>query len=192
MFIEIGKRLNRVKKENIRSDKMINLKHVTKFDVEQLQKISIETFSDTFGADNSLEDMKQMFDNNYNVRKLTDEINNPQTDFEFIYLENELAGYLKINWGNAQSEPMGEEYLEIERIYIRKSFKRHGLGSRLMDYTFKIAQKLNKRYVWLGVWEHNVDAIRFYEVKDFHAFSDHIFIVGTDEQRDILMKRTIK
>lgn len=192
MFIEIGKRLNRVKKENIRSDKMINLKHVTKFDVEQLQKISIETFSDTFGADNSLEDMKQMFDNNYNVRKLTDEINNPQTDFEFIYLENELAGYLKINWGNAQSEPMGEEYLEIERIYIRKSFKRHGLGSRLMDYTFKIAQKLNKRYVWLGVWEHNVDAIRFYEVKYFHAFSDHIFIVGTDEQRDILMKRTIK
>lgn len=102
---------------------MIDLKRIKISDVLELQKISIETFNDTFGEYNSLEDLNEMFENNYNSEQLKSEINNQSTDFEFIYVDGQIAGYLKINWGSAQSEDMGNSFLEVERIYIRKAFK---------------------------------------------------------------------
>lgn len=170
---------------------MIDLKRIKISDVLELQKISIETFNDTFGEYNSLEDLNEMFENNYNSEQLKSEINNQSTDFEFIYVDGQIAGYLKINWGSAQSEDMGNSFLEVERIYIRKAFKRQGLGTKLMDYAIEKAKKLGKQYIWLGVWENNSNAIGFYQSKKFIPFSDYIFMVGEDKQRDILMKKKI-
>ncbi len=170
---------------------MNEMKKVELSDVEKLRKISIETFKDTFGEDNSENDLEEMFENNYGIDQLKKEVSDANTDFEFIYVDNKLAGYLKINIDDAQSEDMGKEYLEVERIYIRKSFKRCGLGSKFMNYAIDTAKKSGKKYIWLGVWENNSNAINFYKVKGFTPFSEHIFVVGSDEQRDILMKKEI-
>lgn len=170
---------------------MIEMKKVKLSDVYELRQISIETFKDTFGDDNSKQDLEEMFENNYGIDQLKKEISDDKTDFEFIYVDNELAGYLKINIGEAQSEDMGSDYLEIERIYIRKNFKRRGLGSQFMSYAINAAKEADKNYIWLGVWENNTNAISFYQVKGFMPFSEHIFVVGSDKQRDILMKKPI-
>ena len=44
------------------------------------------------------------------------------------------------------------------------------------------------KLIWLGVWEHNVSAIRFYERNQFQLFGKHSFILGSDEQTDLLME----
>jgi diamine N-acetyltransferase len=46
--------------------------------------------------------------------------------------------------------------------------------------------------VWLGVWEHNPRAIAFYEKWGFEKFGAHDFLLGTDLQTDILMKKKLK
>ena len=46
-------------------------------------------------------------------------------------------------------------------------------------------------YVWLGVWEQNPRAIRFYEKNGFVPFDTHVFILGEDKQTDILMKKIL-
>jgi len=51
------------------------------------------------------------------------------------------------------------------------------------------AKDLNLQYIWLGVWEKNTDAKRFYERHGFVEFGNHEFKMGDDVQTDILMRR---
>jgi ribosomal protein S18 acetylase RimI-like enzyme len=97
-------------------------------------------------------------------------------------------GYLKINHGEAQKESIGQNTLEVERIYVLKKFHGKKIGQFLLNYALEIAKKKNIDWVWLGVWEHNQRAINFYLKNGFVQFDQHIFTVGDDDQIDILMK----
>ncbi|MHA3067245.1 GNAT family N-acetyltransferase [Lacticaseibacillus saniviri] len=167
------------------------IKPVTLADLATLQAISRETFSDTFGADNTPTDLAQYLNQAYGDPQLTKELTTPGTTFYFIEREGQLAGYLKVNVGEAQSEKMGQEALEIERIYIKTSFKRQGLGSKLYQFALELAQEQHKQYIWLGVWEHNVPALKFYRQLGFVQIGDHVFQLGADQQRDLLMRKTL-
>lgn len=102
---------------------------------------------------------------------------------------SELVGYLKINDAPAQTDINDPESMEIERIYIRKEHKAKGLGKVLVDYTLQQARK--KNYVWLGVWEKNVDAIAFYKKVGFIETGRHSFRMGDELQSDLVMKKFI-
>lgn len=122
-------------------------------DLNILQEISIETFNDTFKDQNSPENMKAYLEKAFNSKQLQLELSNSWSQFYFVFLDNEVAGYLKVNTNDAQSEEMGEESLEIERIYIKKKFQKHGLGKHLFNKAVDIALECNKKKIWLGVWE---------------------------------------
>lgn len=124
-----------------------NLITVTNNDIDTLRQISIETFSDTFGAENSKEDLEKYLESAYDSQKLEKEVENPESNFQFIYYQNQLAGYLKLNIGSAQSELQSDDALEVERIYIKKEFKRLGLGKQLISYAIDEAKKAHKKYI---------------------------------------------
>mgnify|MGYP005754812427 CR=1 FL=1 len=136
-------------------------------DLQILQEISIETFNDTFKDQNSPENMKTYLEKAFNLKQLEKELSNLSSQFFFVYFNNETAGYLKINTNEAQSEKMGEEFLEIERIYIRNKFQKHGLGKYLLNKATEIAIECKKTKIWLGVWEKNENAISFYKKMGF-------------------------
>ncbi|RZI48248.1 GNAT family N-acetyltransferase [Lactococcus kimchii] len=167
------------------------LKKVTLKDVQQLQEISIETFSDTFKDANDEANLKEYLKNAYNIEQLKSELSDLESDFYFVYYKKELAGYLKLNVSNAQSEKHDINALEIERIYIKTHFKRLGLGRYLLNYAINQAKELKKTSVWIGVWEKNINALNFYKKMNFVYFSEHIFKLGREKQRDILMKLVI-
>lgn len=156
-----------------------------------LQQISRETFADTFGQQNSGEDLQAYLDQAYALKKLQQEVSNPNSFFYFIYQKNVLAGYLKLNINEAQTEKMGNSALEIERIYIKPEFKRQGLGKQLYQKALAVAQEKHKSTIWLGVWENNQPALKFYQRLGFKQFGDHIFQLGADAQRDLLMRLEI-
>src|SRR5690554_1537806 len=106
----------------------IRIKQCNREDLEILQEISIETFNDTFKDQNSPENMKAYLERAFNAKQLEKELSNISSEFFFLYFNDELAGYLKVNINDAQSEKMGDESLEIERIYIRNKFQRKGFG----------------------------------------------------------------
>lgn len=161
--------------------------------VQVLQEISIETFNDTFSNQNSADNMKAYIDRAFTMKQLESELANRSSQFYFISIDNEVAGYLKVNIDDAQSETMGDDFLEIERIYIRNKFQRKGLGKYLIDQAIEIAEEQNKNNIWLGVWENNDNAIRFYEKLGFVQTGVHSFYMGDEEQLDIIMtKKLIK
>ena len=110
-------------------------------DLSELQTISIETFRDTFATENDPTDLQKYLLEAYNLKKLETEMLNSDSRFFFIYLNKSLAGYMKVNTGKAQTEMSDRNGLEVERIYIRKKFKRQGLGRQLLEYAFELASQ---------------------------------------------------
>ena len=170
----------------------IEIKEVTLNDIEQLQKIGRETFSQTFSSSNTEENMKQYLEEGFSFEKLTNELNNENSEFYFALSETNVIGYLKINFGASQTELKDEKALEIERIYVLKEFHGKKVGQILYEKAIEIAKQKNSDYVWLGVWEKNPRAISFYKKNGFIEFDKHIFKLGDDEQTDIMMKLKLK
>jgi ribosomal protein S18 acetylase RimI-like enzyme len=167
------------------------IRPVTTDDVAQLQEISKVTFKDTFDPYTAPADMQKFLDEDYATDKLLAEINNPDSRFFFLIKDDEVAGYLKINVGAAQTEHLKENALEVERIYLLPKFQHQGLGNVLFDYALAIAEKEGKDYVWLGVYEHNVNAQHFYKRHGFKKVSQHVYQVGSDPQVDWLLLKKL-
>jgi ribosomal protein S18 acetylase RimI-like enzyme len=166
----------------------IEIKKVTLNDIDQLQKISKQTFQETFSESNSEENMKNYLEEELSIKKLTAELNNTKSLFYFANLNNEVIGYLKLNFGESQTELKDNKALEIERIYVSKDFYGKSVGQLLYNKAIQIAKQKKADYIWLGVWEENLRAIAFYKKNDFVAFDKHIFKLGNDEQTDLMMK----
>ncbi|MFB1099637.1 GNAT family N-acetyltransferase [Terribacillus sp. JSM ZJ617] len=169
----------------------ITIKKCSMEDLQILQEISIETFRDTFKDQNSPENMKAYLDKAYTLNKLEMELLHTSSQFFFIYSNAELAGYLKVNIDDAQSEEMDDASLEIERIYVRRKFQKQGIGKFLMNKAIEIAIELNKKTIWLGVWEKNQNAIAFYSKNGFVKTGAHAFHMGDEEQVDYILTKTL-
>lgn len=168
-----------------------SIKKCTRADLPQLEEISRVTFTDTFGQYNSQANLEKYLVRSYSQPQLHSELTNPDSEFFFIFEGDELAGYLKINILDAQTEKMGEASLEVQRIYVLPAHKRHGLGRKLMAQAITRAKDCGKTNIWLGVWEHNHGAIAFYEQLGFKKIGDHVFTLGDSPQRDLILKKTI-
>lgn len=170
----------------------ITVQKVTLNDIGQLQKIGRQTFSETFSAGNTAENMKKYLEEVFSIEKLIAELNSPNSEFYFTLLDNNVIGYLKLNFGESQTELKDDQALEIERIYVLKEFHGKNVGQLLYEKAMQIARQKNAGYVWLGVWEENPRAINFYKKNGFVEFDKHVFKLGNDEQTDIMMKLQLK
>ncbi len=168
---------------------MISIRICTKDDILVLSELSAVTFADTFRGTTSDENLEDFLKTAYQPEKLEKEMSNPESTFYFTYVEGELAGYLKINFGNAQSEIQDPKAGELERIYVKKEFQGKGVGRFLMEEALKLVRDAGKDYIWLGVWEHNDRALAFYKGHNFYQISSHDFAVGDDIQTDIILRK---
>lgn len=170
----------------------IEIKRVTPDDIDQLQKVGQQTFTETFSAVNTEENMKKYLDEAFAVHKLKAELDNKDSEFYFAILNHQAIGYLKVNFGASQTELKDDKALEIERIYVLQAFHRKKVGQQLYEKALQIARQNNVSYVWLGVWEENHRAQSFYRKNGFIAFDKHQFKLGNDVQTDIMMKLPLK
>ncbi|MGG1922582.1 GNAT family N-acetyltransferase [Chryseobacterium sp. NRRL B-14798] len=160
-------------------------------DVEIVQSLGIQTFSETFAEDNTEEAMKKYLEESFNTEKIKSELNNPDSFFYIAWEEDNPVGYLKVNSGEAQTELQDDTALEIERIYVKKSHHGKKVGQLLYNQALETAEQLGKSYLWLGVWEKNLKALQFYRKNGFVEFDKHIFRLGEEEQTDLMMKKVL-
>ena len=169
-----------------------DVKKVMLSDIDQLQKIGKQTFSETFSVGNTAENMTNYLEESFSAEKLTTELNDKNAAFYFAIIDATAIGYLKLNFGQSQTELKDDKGLEIERIYVLKEYHGKNVGQILYDKALEIATQKNADYVWLGVWEENARAVSFYKKNGFTAFDKHIFKLGDDQQTDIMMKLMLK
>jgi ribosomal protein S18 acetylase RimI-like enzyme len=165
----------------------MKIRKASVFDVEALQQIGKQTFIETFSDFNTHENMSKYLNLAFSTEKILEELRNIYSEFYFAISGESIVGYLKINLENSQTEKKLDKSLEIERIYVLNSFQRKEVGQNLFNKAIEIAKDKSLNYVWLGVWEQNLKAIRFYEKNGFKTFDKHIFKLGNDEQIDLMM-----
>ncbi|NEU07998.1 GNAT family N-acetyltransferase [Flavihumibacter sp. R14] len=170
----------------------IDIKKVTLSDIDQLKKISRQTFLETFAAGNTEENMRKYLEEGLSTEKLAAELSDPDSEFYFGLIHKDVIAYLKLNFGQSQTELKDDKAIEIERIYVLREFHGKKVGQLLYEKAIQIARQKNADYIWLGVWEENPRAINFYQKNGFIEFDQHIFKLGDDEQTDIMMKLQLR
>jgi ribosomal protein S18 acetylase RimI-like enzyme len=119
------------------------------------------------------------------------EIDNPEILTLVAESHNRLVAFAQLHLrSDAPACISSSPALELQRIYVERSFHGTGLANELLAEIFRSAEHHGAAAVWLGVWEHNPRAIRFYQRSGFVESGDHVFVVGTDPQRDLVMVRS--
>ena len=157
-------------------------------DLLKLRQISVETFLETFEGENTPEDMEKYVEENLSLERLSQELSLEDSVFLLVEKEDEVPAYMKLNFEKAQTEPGHHGSLEIQRIYVKEQYKNLKIGQLLMKKAIELGRERSLDYIWLGVWEKNHKAIRFYEKLGFVKFDTHVFVLGDDAQTDHLMK----
>ena len=152
-----------------------SIREVRSDEVEILQDIAKRTFYHTFKSSYDDRDFNKFFEEAYNINQLSRELQEKDSFHYFFKDEQKVVGYLKLNINHAQTEKKGEDYLEIQRI----------------DLAVKKAKEYHKTKIWLGVWEHNPQALRFYEKRGFVVTGSHEFYTGDVVDKDLIMEKSL-
>lgn len=169
----------------------IELRRCTQADAKALRHMGMLTYYETFAPKNTPENMDTYLHSAYNLQKLRSELANPSSEYYFLYADQQLAGYMKLNETPAQTDINDPESLEVQRIYVYGKFQGMGLGRYLLTTALQTAARRGKKYVWLGAWENNEKALRFYHKMGFHAVGTHPFYMGNDRQTDYIMRKDL-
>lgn len=169
----------------------ITVRRCTVEDLDTLRNLSIDTYVETFEAYNTPENMAEYLGRAYDAKKLKRELEDGNVTFMFAYYEGALAGYLKLNERPSQTEFNDVKSLEVERLYVLKAYQDKGIGRYLMELAIATAKERNKEYIWLGVWERNFKAQRFYGRYNFYRIGEHVFRMGDDPQIDYILRKDL-
>ncbi|MFL4358363.1 GNAT family N-acetyltransferase [Streptococcus uberis] len=172
--------------------KKLSIDLVKDEEVTTLRDLAIQTFTETFGGHNTDEQLQEFFEQDYTLEVLGKELKSTENEVYFLRRDGEVVGYLKVNWGEDQTEQELEDSFEIQRIYILNAYQGHGLGKFLFEFALERAYASGKSWAWLGVWENNLKAQALYRKYGFEKFSEHSFAVGDLVDTDWLMKKALK
>ena len=164
----------------------INIRRIDTDDVAALSVLARQTFYDTFTGTCTAEDMQGFLDQYYSETQLGKELLDEEMFFFFAEADGAPVAYLQFK-EEYKNFPEIKKWkaLELKRIYVLSEFHGKGIAQKLMDLYMDFAAEKKYEAVWLGVWEHNVRAQKFYEK---YGFADsgytHDFPIGSTPQTD--------
>ena len=169
----------------------LTIRHGTLEDAAVLSDLGARTFSETFAADNTPEDLAAYMATSFNVAQQTAELEDPASTFLIAEVDGHAAGYARLHAGEPAKGVEGANPVELVRLYVSRDWLGHGLGEQLMRACIDEARQAGHETIWLGVWERNARAQAFYRKWNFRTVGEHIFPLGSDLQRDIVMERPL-
>lgn len=174
--------------KNLPFPSMISIRKAQFKDLGDLLYMARTAFLQAFTAGNKPENVEAYLAEAFTLGQFEKELTNPASTFFVAEQENEIIAYTKVNSVPGQTDVHDPESLEIARLYVLEEHLGSGLGKRLLDTAIDFAKQNQKKYLWLGVWEHNARAIRFYEKNGLRIFGSHPFPFGDEVQTDYLMR----
>jgi ribosomal protein S18 acetylase RimI-like enzyme len=171
----------------------ISLRQATTEDAKLLTDLAYTTFWDAFAhhPKNAPDDLNYYMRQAFNVEQIAAELEDERNIFLIAEIDGEAAGYAKIIIDNIEPGISADRPVELSRLYSHQKHLGQGVGQTLMDACFERARTEGRDVMWLGVWEYNPRAQRFYEKNGFRVVGSHVFQLGKDSQTDLLMQRSL-
>ncbi len=172
-------------------DPLLHIRPARPSDNMLLAEVGAETFSGSFAAENTPEDMTAYLAESFGPEKQARELADPATRFLIVEEDGLTVGYAQLRLAKAPAAVAGRKPLEIVRFYARKPWIGTGIGAPLMQACLHEAEHAGCDMIWLDVWERNARAIAFYQKWGFVERGTQAFRLGEDLQRDLLMARAV-
>jgi len=169
----------------------VTIRRGTLADAGLLSELGARTFSETFAGDNTPEDLAAYIATSFNVAQQTAELKDPYSTFLIAEVDGKAAGYAMLHDGEPEKGVEGAKPIELVRLYVSRDWLGRGIGEQLMRACIDEARQAGHETIWLGVWERNARAQAFYRKWNFRTVGEHMFQLGSDLQRDLLMERPL-
>jgi len=190
------------------------IRHGVAADASLLAALARRTFFDTFAASNDPGDMAIHLERAYGVAQQAAELADPRivtllvesgepalSESERLVRSDEsngsngsngdVIGYAQLREGEVPGCVAGPAAIELWRFYVLRDWHGQGIAQALMKEVRAEAARRGAATLWLGVWEKNPRAQAFYRKCGFVDVGDHVFLFGTDPQRDRVMEATL-
>lgn len=166
----------------------MQIRHGGPSDALLLSAIARQTFFDTFAATNDPADMALHLERAYGVAQQAAELADPLIVTLLVEANGEAIGYAQLREGDVPGCVTGPGPIELWRFYVLREWHGQGIAQSLMERVRAEAAARGAATLWLGVWDRNPRAQAFYRKCGFVDAGDHVFLFGTDPQRDLVME----
>lgn len=172
----------------------ITIRRILIAEAPALSKMAKQTFYDTFTGTCSEEDMQAFLEQYYNLEQIKKELSNQDDYCFFAEINGEQVGYIRFMEDSSNFAEVNKwKSLELKRLYILKEYHGKGIAQKLMEFFIAFAEQYQYELVWLGVWEYNFRAQKFYSKYGFiNSGHTHDFPIGDTPQTDIYLWRFLK
>ena len=167
------------------------LRRATVVDAAKLAQFAERCFCETFGPDNRAEDMERYVAATFGTEHQRAVISDPAAVVFIAELNATVVGYAHLRRGAAPDGIATLSPIELKRFYITGALHGQGLAQRLMRCALDYAIECGADVIWLAVWEHNPRARSFYRKSGFVESGTQSFLLGDDDQTDIVMFRAV-
>ena len=162
----------------------IILRSASSKDAAVLADFARQTFETAFGPDNNPDDMQAYLDKCFTKDQLKSELAKPDVIYLLAYDEKMLVGYVKLEVGPPPDYDSAINPVQLSRLYVDSHLLGKGIGTQLMALTLQECHQRGYESVWLGVWDQNMQARKFYERCGYQKIGTKSFILGNDTQID--------
>jgi ribosomal protein S18 acetylase RimI-like enzyme len=173
--------------------KNLTIRFAASRDAETLARIGRTSFYDAFAAHpaNHPDDMKAYMNEAFSVQTIENDFRQPDTIYLIAEIENKAVGYAKLKANSREDCVSGDNPIELCRLYSLNEYIGKGIGKALMEKCLEFAGENKNDVFWLGVWEYNFRAQKFYEKFGFEKCGEHVFQLGSDPQTDWILHKRI-
>jgi len=169
----------------------LHIRHATLADAPLIASLGVETFVMSFGALNTPENLAKHLAKAFGEEIQRRELTDPAITYLIAEQHGRTAGYAQVREGEAPACVTGENPVEVRRFYVTHEFHGTGTAQALMEACASEALRRGGRTLWLGVWEQNPRAIRFYTKWGYEDVGGQTFLLGDDPQQDRVLSLSL-
>ncbi len=170
---------------------MIRIRKAKIEEVPAVRELAIEVYTDTFAHQNTPANLQAFFDDSYNPKMFDAEFDEPGSGLYVALDELKIVGFMRLRLNAEVDNYLGKNHLELHRLYIHRDHQGGSAARLLMEQVMTYAQEKKFEWIWLGVWEKNFRAQKFYAKWGFEKFGEHVFQMGDDPQIDWMLKKKL-
>lgn len=141
----------------------ISLRKAGLTEVADLQQLCKETYSLYFAGHWVGPGLELYLEEQFGSKVLKTDLQGSVVDYFYIMYEENLVGFLKINYQAALEDFPNKSICELEKMYIYRKFKGNGIGKIALYQLIDIVQQKGIQILFLGVLNTNESAISFYK-----------------------------
>ena len=164
------------------------IRHADISDTKIICALGVTTFYEAYFEQDKSSDLASYVLESFSPAQIENELNNADSTFYIAELNGKAVGYAKLRENSKVDCLENENAVELHRIYILERAKGKGVGGALMNRCFETARAKGYETLWLGVWERNSAAIKFYEKIGFVKVGEVQFPYGETVGTNFVLK----